>query len=237
MSIINVVPENRSRAQRYAYVFGAMKVIARPEESVMRHFEPGKHILAIEDVNNIVTIKYRSRAALIQYSGLLIQAWKHVASSIDVQFVRHVTPDGFVVAANPNARPEDYETKVEPGSTFRGNVYPENGERTLSLGMVIGALHVPGHPHPIAKDAPKLIATHISGMGWQSGIVVVEWNTPEAFLAYGYIVMYAWRVAGSNPAPGTIRHLLPDGTAIDCNLWEEDPWKTVVDVIDRQKRK
>ncbi|PNE59738.1 hypothetical protein A8H39_00900 [Paraburkholderia fungorum] len=237
MSLIAVVPENRGRAQRYAYLYGAMKVLARPDESAMRYFSPGEQILGIEDVNNVVTIKYRNKAALVQYSGLVIQAWKHVASSIEVPFLRHATPDGAVVVGDPNARPEQYETKVEPGAAFRGNVYPEDGARTLSLGMVIGALHVQGHPYPLAKDAPKLIGTHIGGMGWQSGVVVVEWNTPEAFLAYGYIVMYAWRVAGNQPSPGTVRHLLPDGSHVECNLWEEDPWRTVVSVIDRHKAK
>ncbi|WP_449414431.1 hypothetical protein [Pandoraea soli] len=203
----------------------------------MRYFDPGTQILGIEDVNNVVTIKYRSRAALVQYSGLLLQAWKHVAVSVDVPFLRHVTLDGAVVVGDPNAHPEQYETKVERGAPFRGNIFPEDGARTLSLGMVIGALHVPGHPYPLAKDAPKLIGAHIGGMGWQSGVVVVEWNTPEAFLAYGYIVMYAWRVAGNDPAPGTIRHVLPDGSHVECNLWEEDPWKTVVSVIGRHHTK
>jgi hypothetical protein len=221
--------------QRYAYVFGAMKALARPEESVMRYFAPGEQILSIEDVNNIVTIKYRSNAALVQYSGMLIQAWKHVASSIDVPFLRHVAPDGAIIVGNPNAKPEDYEVKVEAGSLFRGDVYPEDGPRTLSLGMVIGALHMPGHPHPLAKDAPRLIKRHISGMGWQSGIVVVEWASAEAFLAFAYIVMYAWRVAGNHPAPGTVRHVVPGGTHVECNLWDEDPWSTVVKVIDGLK--
>ncbi len=112
----------------------------------MRYFAPGEQILGIEDVNNIVTIKYRSNAALVQYSGTLIQAWKHVASSIDAPFLRHVTPEGAIIVGNPNAKPEDYEVKVEAGSLFRGEVYPEDGHRTLSLGMVIGTLQVPGQP-------------------------------------------------------------------------------------------
>lgn len=237
MSIITVVPENRARLQRYVYLYGAIKALARPDETAMRYFSPGEQILSIEDVNGIVTIKYRSKAALVQYSGLVIQAWKHVASSIDIPFLRHVTPDGALVVGSPNALPDDYATKVDPESLFRGGVYPKDGPRTLSLGMVIGALHVPGHPYPLAKDAPELIGTHIGGMGWQSGVVVVEWNSAEALLAFGYIVMYAWRVAGNDPLPGTIRHVLPDGATIECNLWEEDPWKTVVGVVKKQTAK
>ncbi|MGF6604305.1 hypothetical protein P3T23_009060 [Paraburkholderia sp. GAS448] len=231
MSIIKVVPENRGRSQRYVYLYGAMKALARPEESVMRDFHAGEQVLSIEDVNNIVTITYRSKAALVQYSGLLLQAWKHVASSIDVPFLRHITPDGAVIVGNPNAKPEDYEVKVEPGTLFRGSVYPEDGPRTLSLGMVIGALHVPGHPYPLAKDAPCLIRSHISGMGWQSGVVVCEWVSTEAFLSFAYIVVYAWRVAGHQPAPGTIRHILPDRNYVECNLWDEDPRKTLINSI------
>lgn len=235
MSIITVVPDNRARLQRYAYLYGAMKALARADETAMRYFTPGEQILGIEDVNNIVTIKYRSKAALVQYSGLLIQAWKHVASSIDIPFLRHATPDGTVVVGDPNAIPEHYEAKVDPGTLFRGDVYPKDGARTLSLGLVIGALHVPGSPYPLAKDAPELIGTHIGGMGWQSGVVVVEWNTVEAFIAFAYIAMYAWRVAGNDPAPGTIRHVLPDGSQVECNLWEEDPWNMVVGVVNRQR--
>jgi len=237
MSIVTVVPENRTRLQRYAYLYGAMKALARTDESATRYFAPGEQILCIEDVNDIVTVKYRSSAALVQYSGLLIQAWKHVVSKNDIPFLRHVTPDGAVVVGNPNAEPEDYEAIVEPGSRFRGDVYPEDGLRTLSLGMVIGALRVPGHPYPLAKDAPSLINRHISGMGWQSGIVVIEWISAEAFLAFAYIVMYAWRVAGNQPTPGTVRHVLPGGSHVECNLWDEDPWKTVVTVIDGREGK
>lgn len=233
MSIITVVPEDPARAQRYTYLYGAMKALARPNESATTYFNPGEQVLSIEEVNNIVTISYRSKAALLQYSGLLIQAWKHVASPIEVPFLRHVTPDGAVVVGDPKALPEDYEAKVEPGTLFRGEVYPRDGARTFSLAMVIGALDVPGHPYPLAKDAPKLIGTHIGGMSWQSGVVVVEWNSNEGFLAFGYIAMYAWRVACGHPAPGTIRHVLPDGSKIECGLWEEDPWKTVVGVVNR----
>lgn len=234
MSIITVVPENRTRLQHYAYVYGAMKALARPNESSMSYFSPGEQILNIEDVNSIVTVNYRSKAALVQYSGMLIQAWNHVDSPIEVPFVRHVTPDGTVVVGDPKAHPEQYGAKVEPGTLFRADVYPKDGARASALGMTIGALDVPGYPYPLAKDAPGLIGTHIGGMGWQSGVVVVEWNSVEAFLAFGYIVMYAWRVASSQPAPGTVRHVLPNGSHVECNLWEEDPWKNVIGVINRQ---
>ncbi|MDN7444775.1 hypothetical protein QZM64_37040 [Burkholderia cepacia] len=236
MSIVTVVPEDRGRIQRYAYVFGAIKALVRPNESTMRYFQPGVQILSIEDVNGVITVKYRSKAALIQYAGIFLMAWKHVASTINAPLIRHVSPDGGVVAGDPAANPDNFEMKREPSATFRGTVYPEDGARTLSLGMVIGALQVPGLPSPLATDAPPLIGTHIGAMGWESGIVVVEWNTPEAFLAYAYIVMYAWRVAGDSPVPGTIRHLLPDGSFVECNLWDEDPWNMVAKIIDSRQK-
>jgi hypothetical protein len=68
-------------------------------------------------------------------------------------------------------------------------------------------------------------------MGWQSGVVVCEWVSTEAFLSFAYIVVYAWRVAGHQPAPGTIRHILPDRNYVECNLWDEDPRKTLINSI------
>lgn len=225
MQILSIEPKNQARFHTYIYLYGALQALTRPHESVPHNFTPGEQILGIEDINNIVTIHYRSKAALVQYSGLVLDAWKRVASSLEVPFLRHSTPDGALVIGDPNCNPDASDAASVRG--FDSEVYPKDRDRSISLGLVIGALKLGGYPRGYADTSPELIGRHISRMGWESGVVFVEWTSSEAFLAYGYIAMYAWRVAGYRPAPGTIRHVLPDGSRIECNLWDEDPWKGV----------
>ncbi|WP_321816706.1 hypothetical protein [Paraburkholderia sp. J69-2] len=232
MHILTIEPHDPKRFNTYGYLFGAMQALSRPHETSPHDFMPGEQILRIEDINDIVTIHYRSKAALVQYSGLLVEAWKRVAESLKMPFLRHSTPDGALVIGDPNYH---FDTFEPSGMDFKGTVYPKDYDRHVSLRFVMGALQLSGNHQGYGEKSPILLGRHISRMGWESGVVFVEWNSAESFLAYGHVAMYAWRVAGSRPAPGTIRHSLPDGNRIECNLWEESPWKRVVNSIERSR--
>ncbi|WP_321935256.1 hypothetical protein [Paraburkholderia sp. J8-2] len=229
MAFLTLEPKDPARFDIYGQLIGAMRALAKPDGLSFGFFGIGSEIAALEDVNNVLTVKYPSAAAMVEYSSLFVRAWKLIATPDVHRFVRHECPGAqgsIVVVGNPFANEAEIAWR---GEQFRYSVFPSDDRaRYQSLLMVIGAMKVPGYPAPLAAGSPLLLGRHIVRMSWESGIVAIEWASTDAFLAWGNIAMYAWRVSSNNPVAGTIRHVLPGSINVDVNLWELDPWEQKV---------
>lgn len=229
MQFVTIEPMNAERIDLYGQVIGAMRALAKPNGLSFGSFGIGTMIQAIEDVNGTLTVRYPNAASMVEYSNLFVRAWRLIVTPDVYRFVNH-TYQGANAHCVATGDPFADEAKIAyQGGEFRYDVFPaDDRQRHQSLMMVVGALKVPGYPAPFAADAPLLLGRHIVRMSWENGIVVIEWATADAFLAWAHVPMYAWRVAWNKPMAGTIRHVLPDGTYLDVDLWNLDPWKVKV---------
>lgn len=235
---IRVKPMNTARGNLYQHVTGAMRALAQCDEGSYVHFRMRQDILSLNDINDVLTMSYQSPAHLVEYAPLFTRAWRLVATPEVHRLIRHeCTLPGrapIVVVGDPFASDD---AVAAPSRKFRTDAFPEEPGPELLLNLVTGALKVPGYPAPRAAGAPLLPGTHIRRLAWESGVVVIEWVSAEAFLAYGDIPMYALRVTALHDVPvGTVRHLLPDGTRVEANVHQCNPRKRVYDGIRQDAR-